>query len=140
MKVLPLSAALALLFAAPAHAQWQGKLRLGGAGYDTNARRDSVKDGGSNGVRPLPDAVLSATASADGQYQGEGAQASGSYDLGGRKFLTLPSEDVLWAFALAREPLAIAAILLLALGALGGATVDRSRPWCRTSVSASFAV
>lgn len=82
--------------AAPLHAASSGSLRLFlGTGYDSNARRDFVTPDHGNGVVAEPDLALSALGSVDGFLQGASSQAKGSYDLGVRKFLRLPSEDVL---------------------------------------------
>ncbi len=87
--------ALALLLTTPALAESKGAVRLWfGSGYDSNAKRDFVKSAEPEGVSAEPDLVFSAIGAADGRYQGEQTQATGSYDLGLRKFVRLPSEDV----------------------------------------------
>lgn len=104
------------LLATPAQADTGGGLRLWvGSGYDTNARRDFVKDDRSNGVEAEPDVVLSAIGSADGLYQGESAQLGGGYDIGLRKFLRLSSEDVVIQSATAGGAIALGRTLGLAV-------------------------
>lgn len=90
------SGLLLLLLSTPAAAERSGALRLWlGSGYDSNARRDFVKEDGSGEVKAEPDLVFSLLGTAEGRYQGRGAHAGGSYDLGIRRFIRLPSEDVL---------------------------------------------
>ena len=86
---------LALLLSAPAFADAQGTARLWvGSGYDSNARRDFVRDDGSGAVAPEPDLVLSAIGAAEGRVRGPSVQATGAYELGLREFMRLPTEDV----------------------------------------------
>lgn len=85
--------AIALLWTAPAAAEASGALRLWvGSGLDSNARRDFTSP--STEVRPEADGVVSAIGSGEGRVQGEASQLNGALDLGVRKFLQLPSEDV----------------------------------------------
>ena len=84
---------IALLFSSVATAQSQGSVRVWtGAGYDSNVRRDYIKDGCQ--AQAAGDAVVSAVASVEGRVEGPRALLAGSYDLGGRKFFSLPGEDV----------------------------------------------
>ena len=82
-----------LLVASAAHAvEVDGSLRLWlGGGLDTNPRRDFVV----TGDRTPTDAVLQGLLQLDGSLRGERGGLLASYDLGGRKFILLPSEDTL---------------------------------------------
>lgn len=85
--------ALVVLLALEAHAiDLAGTARVWiGGGLDTNPRRDFTSAGTTT---PL-DGVLSATGSLSGQLEGEKGRLLGSWDVGGRKFIRLPSEDTL---------------------------------------------
>lgn len=65
-----------------------GRLWVGG-GIDTNPPRDYT----SPGVVTPVDGVLQGIVNLDGRIVGERAQAGGLYDIGGRKFFRLSSED-----------------------------------------------
>lgn len=81
--------ALASPYSAKA-SDWTGSARItAGAGFDSNARRDYQQLG------PEADAVASILGAGQLRYAGERVQAQGIYELGGRKFATLSSEDVL---------------------------------------------
>ncbi len=72
-------------------AEFLGHARLWlGPGFDSNARRDFV----SPGAQTLPDLFLFGLGQLEGQVTFEsGIRLQGGYDVGGRKFLFLPSED-----------------------------------------------
>ncbi|MGQ0505521.1 MAG: hypothetical protein ACT4TC_09390 [Myxococcaceae bacterium] len=96
-----ISAATALASCA-AHAELSGGLRLAvNAGVDTNARRDFNQ----SETTPVTDMVTSLIGSGLGRYQGERFQIAGSYDLGVRKFMRFPLEDVLIQSATLRSSL-----------------------------------
>lgn len=82
-----------LLAAGAAHAvELDGAARLWlGGGIDTNPRRDFVVTGGKTPT----DAVLQGVLQLDGALRGERGGLLASYDLGGRKFILLPTEDTL---------------------------------------------
>ncbi len=88
----------ALASAPAAAAELGGQLRLSvNAGVDTNARRDfDQAEGEAEGNRrgAEPDMVASVVAATEGVLQAERARVTGSYDLGIRKFMRLPLEDV----------------------------------------------
>ena len=68
----------------------EGEARVSvGAAVDTNARRDATF------LNPETDGLLSATGSVEGSATFRTSQLLGSYDIGGRKFVFFPSEDVL---------------------------------------------
>lgn len=85
-----LGALVALLPTFAFAADLAGEARVSvGSGVDTNARRDATP------VGPVTDAVGSATGSVEGSATFDSARLQGGYDLGGRKFVFYPSEDVL---------------------------------------------
>ncbi len=100
------------LAAAPARAELGGGLRLSvNAGVDTNARRDFDQvDKGT-----AADMVASVVGSTDGHYQGERALLAGSYDIGVRKFMRLPLEDVFIQSAALEASVAVGPYLGLGL-------------------------
>lgn len=72
--------------------EFKGAARLWvGPGYDTNARRDFV----TTGFMSQSDGFLYALGTADGLLLGERFRLAGTYDVAGRKFITLPSEDTI---------------------------------------------
>ncbi len=79
------------VLAAPAYAvEVSGRARgTLSTGLDSNPRRDFVSAGTSTPI----DLVFQGVANLAGALQGERATLSGSYDVGGRKFLLLSSED-----------------------------------------------
>ena len=70
---------------------FQGRARLWvGPAFDSNARRDFV----SSGLATQPDLFLYGLGQLEGILRlGERVRISGSYDISGRKFLVLPTED-----------------------------------------------
>ena len=83
---------LVLIAALPgAAAEFQGSARVwAGLGFDSNARRDYV----SNGVGTQPDGFGFGLGQVEGLATfGDLFRVQGSYDIAGRKFLLLPSED-----------------------------------------------
>lgn len=88
-------AVLLLLLGAPAAfgAKFRGAGRLwAGAGVDTNARRDYT----SPTIPTQPDGFFFGLLHLEGvTLFDQGARVLGTYDVAGRKFLTLPSEDTL---------------------------------------------
>lgn len=95
---------------------FKGTARLwAGPAYDTNARRDFV----TTGFMSQSDAFLYALGTAEGRLQGERFRLSGTYDVAGRKFITLPSEDTIVNSLAVDFSFAVAAIL--SVGVTGSA-------------------
>jgi hypothetical protein len=106
------------LTAVPAFsAEFRGQLRASlGPGIDTNARRDFLSKAG---VSPI-DGFLFGLAQLEGSALfAERVQLLGSYDVGARKFLFMPSEDTIVQAAQAEASVAL--VPVLNLGALGSA-------------------
>lgn len=89
-----LLSALLLLLAGGAHAaDVVGSVRVTARVLaDSNAPRD-FSDG--QAPRPDPDAALGLLGAAEGRMTGERLQLVGRYELGGRKYVRYPAEDVL---------------------------------------------
>jgi hypothetical protein len=74
-------------------ADMEGAVRLTGRVMgDSNAPRDFHN---AQTPAPEPDLALSLLGAAEGRYTGESLQLVGRYELGGRKYMRYPSEDVL---------------------------------------------
>ncbi|MBX5482997.1 MAG: hypothetical protein IRZ16_14320 [Myxococcaceae bacterium] len=103
----PLVALLvALLPASALAADTAGRLRIStGAGWDTNAKRDQ------DSLGHVQDAFFSVVGAVEARATFASAQLFGSYDLGGRKFLFYPSEDVLIQAADAEGSIAVGRFL-----------------------------
>lgn len=109
---------IACLLAAPATAvEFRGGGRVwAGLGVDTNARRDYT----SPSVPTQPDAFFFGLGHLQGLLEaGERFRLLGSYDVAGRKFLLLPSEDTIVQDASLEASVAVAPVL--ALGVQGRA-------------------
>jgi len=88
--VAALTIAIALALPLDGRADWSADARLtGGAGADSNARRDYQQLGTQS------DAMALLIGAGQLHWRGERGEADGSYELGLRKFLQLSSEDVL---------------------------------------------
>jgi hypothetical protein len=83
---------LSLVAASSPGADWEGQARAWvGPGFDSNARRDYV----SPGTATAADGSLSVLGQLVAGVRADAFTVRGAYDLGGRAFLTLPSEDTL---------------------------------------------
>src|SRR4051794_29972866 len=87
--ILPL---VTLLAGSAAAVELSGRARgWGGAGIDTNPRRDYVSPGTSTPV----DGGAQGIANLSGALSGQRGELSGAYDVAGRKFFLLGSEDTI---------------------------------------------
>ncbi len=108
----------ALLAADAASAEANGNARLWvGWGVDSNAQRNFVAPNDpSSDVQAEGDVVFSAIGSVDGLLEGERSQLAGAYDVGLRKFMRLPSEDVLIQTAAVESSVALGRFFGIGVG------------------------
>jgi hypothetical protein len=101
-----------LVPAAAFAADFKGAARLwAGPGYDTNARRDFV----TSASMAQPDGFLYGMGTAEGAFLGERFRVGGAYDVAGRLFFTLPSENTIVNSAALDLSFALAPIVSIGL-------------------------